>query len=167
MIAAVIVTLAVIASVAVGGTVFAKHRATQHQTVAEHARTATCLTQLQSYWDALSVIEATMNTGANQQDYSNLVAQASVESSKVDDAAVTRNHCANRKALDTALADYAAVNIYWNDCITSYYCTPSESKMSKVWQHASKILTATKSRLGSSSAASGLPADMSPDSLLA
>ena len=82
-----------------------------------------CLDQLAPLLDSLDIVDARLNVGISQDDFSDLVGDASVAYNRVDIDELGQGTCLSAGAkLETALNAYATSSSRWNDCIYDYGC---------------------------------------------
>ena len=111
---------------------------------AEAKRRTTCETLLNDTYIALRSIDSRLNVGMVERDYTEAVGNARSDYDQIDPTKVEKNKCASFKNLAAAISKYTAASSYWNECITSDYCTPDESKLQGYWGDVTVTLNAVK-----------------------
>lgn len=124
-----LIPLALLLIVGVGGTAFVVYNFVIGDPVAD------CKAEIGDFVDSISAVDARLDTGLTNNDLGNAVADASVESNKVDESAAQDISEKCGDALDEAnqaLDLYAKSYQDWNDCITDWSCDPDD--MTLVYQ---------------------------------
>lgn len=106
-----------------------------------------CVGELSGLMDALGVVDARLDVGLSQNEFSHLVGDASVAYSRIDIHALGKGVCLAAGAqLETALNSYSTVASKWNDCIYDYYCDMDsiDPMMQRNWSSASRNITRAK-----------------------
>lgn len=109
-----------------------------------------CLSQLSPLVDALNVVDARLNVGLSQDEFSRLVGTASVAYSGIEPTDLEVGPCLNAGAkLENALNSYITVSDKWNDCIVDYYCDMDsiDPMMQRNWASASRQIGAAETQV--------------------
>lgn len=108
-----------------------------------------CVAGLGRLLNALDEVDARLNVGLSQDEYSGLVGDASVAYNRLDVPSLGEGPCLAAGAqLEDALNDYSAVASRWNDCIYDFYCDVDsiDPMMQRGWASATRAI-AKASRL--------------------
>ena len=102
-----------------------------------------CVKQIKPFLDALNVIDARLDVGLSQQEYSDLLGAASVAYSRIEASELGRGACLSAGAkLEDAFNSYNTVASPWGDCIFDYSCDVDDldPMMQKNWAAAARSI---------------------------
>ncbi|HEY3530400.1 MAG TPA: hypothetical protein VGK78_14735 [Nocardioides sp.] len=126
---------------------------------AEQRRSLACQKLLHDSFQALQTIDSRLDVGMVESDFTSAVGEAQAKYDEVDTSTVSKNHCGAYQSLGAVLKQYSRASSYWNSCIITDYCTPSEVTLNKYWGRSSTLLDKLKgSNLGTRTVAT----DMTP-----
>ncbi|MGZ5408309.1 MAG: hypothetical protein ACXWDG_11070 [Aeromicrobium sp.] len=98
-------------------------RAAAAAAAAKAAEVTACQRTLTPTLNALSDLDARLNVGMVEGDYTTAVGDAEVTYSRVNPALLSAECMSNVGApIESALASYMNTSTVWNDCITDLYC---------------------------------------------
>lgn len=126
-----------------------RERVEAAELAARKAEHAACTGALGRLLRALDEVDARLNVGLNQDEYSRLVGDASVAYNRIDVASLGQGDCLSAgAALEGALNDYSAVASRWDECIYDFYCDIDsiDPMMQRNWAAATRAI-AKASRL--------------------
>lgn len=109
-----------------------------------------CQSQLDPLVEALNVVDARLNVGLSQDEFSRLVGNASVAYSGIEPSDLAPGPCLNAGAkLENALSSYITVGNKWNDCIVDLYCDIDsiDPMMQRNWASASRQIGAAEGQV--------------------
>jgi flagellar basal body-associated protein FliL len=82
-----------------------------------------CVRQLRQLSNTLNIVDARLDVGLSQAEYSDLVGAASVAYNRIDAKQLEPGPCLSAGAkLESALISYTKIASKWNDCIYDYNC---------------------------------------------
>jgi tetratricopeptide (TPR) repeat protein len=120
----------------------AAKEAAEAERAAEQQAYEECVSELSPLMDALSEVDARLDVGLSQSDFSDLVGDASVAYNRVD-ADELAGECLSAGAkLETALNKYSRAASEWNDCIWDDWCTMDsiDPQLQRKWSDAADAI---------------------------
>jgi hypothetical protein len=124
----------------------AQRNADRRALAAEEARrSARCEKLLKDTYSALQEINSRLDVGMVEADYTSAVGEAEAKYDQIDASDAEHNKCGAYSSMRKALTQYSKASTYWNDCIVSDFCTPSDTTLNRYWIRSSSILEQIKS----------------------
>ena len=109
-----------------------------------------CVDEVSPFMDDLSTVDARLDVGVQESEFSDLVGQASVSYNRIDTDELQGGCLSAAAMLETALQKYIGTASKWNDCLwDSDYCTTDdiEYQMQRSWSQASTLIDRASKKL--------------------
>jgi hypothetical protein len=106
----------------------------------------TCVDQLDPLVSAMSTVDARLDVGLSQSEFSDLVGSASIAYSRIDVKKLKGNCLSAGAKLESGFNAYRRVATAWNDCIYDTYCDMDsiDPMMQDNWSAASQAIDRAK-----------------------
>lgn len=127
----------------------AAEAAAEAERAAEEQAYEECVSDLSPLMDALSEVDARLNVGLSQSEFSDLVGDASVAYSRIDADELSGECLSAGAKLETALNKYSRAASDWNDCIWDDWCTMDsiDPQLQRKWSDATDAIESAEGLL--------------------